>query len=163
LALVTTSLRRSELCALDWRDLDLDGREPTLLVRRGKGSKPRRQSLPPGLASELRRLRRERAAPADAPVFCGLAGRRLQETTLAEEAMRPRRGFSLRHGRTAQAEAAERSAGRGDGCFRGGGGAADQAPEGRDRRGADRGGRTDAPLPRDRLPGRGRKPAGVGD
>ena len=33
LALVTTGLRRSELCALDWRDLELDGREPSLLVR----------------------------------------------------------------------------------------------------------------------------------
>jgi hypothetical protein len=36
-ALVTTGLRRSELCGLDWRDLDLDAPAPTLLVRSGKG------------------------------------------------------------------------------------------------------------------------------
>lgn len=53
LALVTTGLRRSELCGLDWRDLDLDAAAPSLLVRRGKGGKPRRQPLPAGLAGEL--------------------------------------------------------------------------------------------------------------
>jgi len=83
LALVTTGLRRSELCGLDWRDLDLDGGEPSLLVRHGKGGRPRRQALPPGLADELRRLRAERKPGSEAPVFCGLAGRRLQHTTLA--------------------------------------------------------------------------------
>jgi integrase len=39
LALVTTGLRRSELCALEWRDLELDGRKRSLLVRRGKGGR----------------------------------------------------------------------------------------------------------------------------
>jgi integrase/recombinase XerC len=60
LALVTTGLRRSELCALDWRDLELGGHQPSLLVRRGKGSKSRRQPLPTSLARELRRLRAAR-------------------------------------------------------------------------------------------------------
>ena len=32
----TTGMRRSELCGLDWRDLDLDAAPPSLLVRRGK-------------------------------------------------------------------------------------------------------------------------------
>src|SRR5439155_18438104 len=73
----------SELCALDWRDLELDLKELSLLVRCGKGGKPRRQPLPPQLAAELRRLRRERRPSAGDPVFCGLAGRRLQQTTLA--------------------------------------------------------------------------------
>jgi integrase len=61
ITLVTTGLRRSELCGLDWRDLDLDAAAPTLLVRRGKGGKPRRQPLPAGLAAELRALRTARA------------------------------------------------------------------------------------------------------
>ncbi len=83
LALVTTGLRRSELIALDWRDLSLDGPQPSLLVRRGKGGKPRRQPLAPQLANELRRLREERqSAPSD-PVFCGLAGGRVQPKVLA--------------------------------------------------------------------------------
>jgi integrase/recombinase XerC len=84
LALVTTGLRRSELCALEWRDLELDGRERSLLVRCGKGGKPRRQPLPAGLAQELRNIRDARQPEPTDPVFCGLAGGRLQETILAD-------------------------------------------------------------------------------
>src|SRR5215218_6818464 len=84
LVLVTTGLRRSELCALEWRDLELDGRKRSLLVRHGKGGKSRRQPLPARLARELLKLRDARQpAPTD-PVFCGLAGGRLQETILAD-------------------------------------------------------------------------------
>jgi len=83
LTLVQTGLRRSELIALDWADLELAGARPTLLVRRGKGGKPRRQPLAPALARELVRLRGARKAPAEAPVFCGLEGKRLQPTILA--------------------------------------------------------------------------------
>ena len=84
LALVTTGLRRSELCALEWRDLELDGRKRSLLVRCGKGGKPRRQPVPAGLARELRKLRDARQPEPTDPVFCGLAGGRLQETILAD-------------------------------------------------------------------------------
>jgi integrase len=56
LALVLTGLRRSELCALDWRDLELDGRKPSLLVRSGKGGKSRRQPIATSLARQLQRL-----------------------------------------------------------------------------------------------------------
>jgi integrase/recombinase XerC len=84
LALVTTGLRRSELCALEWRDLELGGREPSLLVRCGKGSKARRQPLPTSLARELRKLRAARQPEPTDPVFCGLEGGRLQETILAD-------------------------------------------------------------------------------
>ena len=83
LALVQTSLRRSELIALDWCDLDLESERPSLLVRRGKGAKPRRQPLAPQLAGELRQLRSERRPAPTEPVFCGLAGKRLQPTILA--------------------------------------------------------------------------------
>ena len=83
LTLVQTGLRRAELIALDWSDLDLESARPSLLVRRGKGGKPRRQPLAPPLARELALLRARRNAPADAPVFCGLEGNRLQPTILA--------------------------------------------------------------------------------
>jgi integrase/recombinase XerC len=84
LALVTTGLRRSELCAVEWRELEIDGRRQSLLVRNGKGGKARRQPLPTGLAGELRKLRNARQPEPTDPVFCGLAGRRLQETILAD-------------------------------------------------------------------------------
>jgi site-specific recombinase XerD len=83
LTLVQTGLRRAELIALDWSDLELDGPRPSLLVRSGKGGKPRRQPLAGSLANELTLLRAEREAPAGAPVFCGLEGKRLQPTILA--------------------------------------------------------------------------------
>ena len=67
LVLVTTGLRRSELCALEWRDLELDGRKRSLLVRCGKGGKPRRQPLPAGLVRELRELRDARRPEATDP------------------------------------------------------------------------------------------------
>ncbi|MGH3031854.1 MAG: tyrosine-type recombinase/integrase [Gaiellaceae bacterium] len=55
LALVTTGLRRSELCALEWRDLELDGRKRSLLVRHGKSDKSRSQPIPARLARAPRR------------------------------------------------------------------------------------------------------------
>src|SRR5437763_4360799 len=79
-----TGLRRSELCALEWRDLELGGREPSLLVRCGKGNKSRCQPLPTSLARELRRLRAARQPDPTDPVLCGLEGGRLQETILAD-------------------------------------------------------------------------------
>lgn len=83
LALVTTGLRRSELIALSWGDVDLDADHASLLVRRGKGGKPRRQPLPPVLAEQLAAVKEQRAPASDDPVFCGLAGGRLQPTILA--------------------------------------------------------------------------------
>ena len=83
LTLVQTGLRRAELIALDWSDLELGGPQPSLLVRCGKGGKPRRQPLAPQLAHELARVRAAREAPAEAPVFCGFEGKRLQPTILA--------------------------------------------------------------------------------
>jgi integrase/recombinase XerC len=79
--LVVTGLRRSELMALNWGDLELDTDRPSLLVRSGKGGRPRRQPLPGVLARQLAAMRD--GAPPDAPVFRGLAGGRLQPTILA--------------------------------------------------------------------------------
>ena len=83
LALVATALRRSELIALDWGDLDLEGPRPSLLVRCGKGGRPRRQPLAPGLARELAVLRAGTTPRPGDPVFRGLQGGRLQPTILA--------------------------------------------------------------------------------
>lgn len=83
LTLVLTGLRRAELIAVRWADVDLDGPEPSLLVRRGKGGKPRRQPLPSQLLAELKRRRAERQPTPQQHVFCGLAGGRLQPTALA--------------------------------------------------------------------------------
>ena len=83
LTLAMTGLRRSELIALDWRDVTLDGPRPSLLVRQGKGGRPRRQPLPAELARRLSRWRAQREASASDPVFCGLGGARLQPTILA--------------------------------------------------------------------------------
>lgn len=48
------------------------------------GGKPRRQPLPADLSRELRKLRDARQPEPTDPVFCGLAGGRLQETILAD-------------------------------------------------------------------------------
>jgi len=83
LTLAMTGLRRSELIALDWSDVTLDGERPSLLVRRGKGGRPRRQPLPAELAGALERARTTREPGPSDPVFRGLAGGRLQPTILA--------------------------------------------------------------------------------
>jgi integrase/recombinase XerC len=83
LALVVTGLRRSELCGLRFGDLRLDG-DASLLVRHGKGDRPRRQALPPCLARELADLRVGRGADVEDPVFAGLRGGPLQPTILAD-------------------------------------------------------------------------------
>jgi site-specific recombinase XerD len=106
LALVATALRRSELIALDWGDLDLVGPRPSLLVRCGKGERPRRQPLAPALAGELAALRTYTNPRPGDPVFCGLQGGRLQPTILAAiirraaaraELSKPVTAHTLRH------------------------------------------------------------------
>src|SRR5581483_5694133 len=62
---------------------DLDNKQPSLLVRAGKGGKPRRQPVPTALAEELRGLRERTCPAADEPVFRGLEGGRLQPAILA--------------------------------------------------------------------------------
>lgn len=101
MALVLTSLRRSELIAVRWLDVNLEGERPSLLVRRGKGGRPRRQPLPAQLVAELGRWRRKREPSSTAPVFCGLAGGTLGANVLTDIVRRtatPRGPLEARHG-----------------------------------------------------------------
>lgn len=82
--LVTTGLRRAELLALNWGDLELDGDRPSALVRRGKGNKARRQPLTPQLVETLRQRQASVRPAADEPVICGLAGKRLTVSVLGK-------------------------------------------------------------------------------
>ncbi len=82
IALVVTALRRAELMTVEWRDVSLDGPHPSLLVRKGKGAKPRRQPLPFQLVRELEDWRAVREPDETDPVFCGLEGGRLSPTAL---------------------------------------------------------------------------------
>jgi len=84
MALVLTGLRRAELMAVQWRDVNLGGPLPSLLVRSGKGGKPRRQPLPSQLADELEQWREERAPSPGDYVFCGLAGGQLHANVLSD-------------------------------------------------------------------------------
>ena len=95
LTLALTGLRRSELIALNWGDAITDGTRPSMLVRRGKGGRPRRQRLAPTLAAELRDWRSERDAQDRQPVFCGLGGGRLHPTILTGIISRARVGAGL--------------------------------------------------------------------
>lgn len=95
LTLVLTGVRRAELIAPCWEELDLDGELPSMLVRRGKGAKARRQPLPAQLVTELRAWRAERDPNPKDPVFCGLRGRQLSETILANIIARTSRKAGL--------------------------------------------------------------------
>lgn len=75
--LFQTGLRRAELSALDWSDVDMT--EGTLSVRHGKGDKARTPALPTEAHRELLRLlraarRRGKAEPGD-PVFLSVHAR----------------------------------------------------------------------------------------
>jgi len=65
----STGLRNSELCALSWRDIDLD--EAYLIVRKGKGGKQRQVFLNDRVCGDLRRYREELCADdgPERPVF----------------------------------------------------------------------------------------------
>jgi site-specific recombinase XerD len=95
MALVVTGLRRSELIGVRWADVNLEGDRPSLLVRQGKGGKPRRQPLPSQLVAALERWQRDREPSPTDPVFCGLAGRTLQGNVLADVIRRTARRAEL--------------------------------------------------------------------
>ena len=70
--LYSSGLRVSELCALRWHDLDLDGGQVTVL---GKGSKQRVVPVGSHACAALAAWRAESAAQANAPVFPGRGGK----------------------------------------------------------------------------------------
>jgi site-specific recombinase XerD len=63
----STGLRNGELCALNWRDIDLI--EGTLLVRKGKGGKQRRLFLNDRIWKDLIRYRQQIQGDENSPVF----------------------------------------------------------------------------------------------
>lgn len=63
----STGLRSGELCALDWRDINL--KEGTLLVRRGKGGKQRQLFLNHRVLQDLLRYRQKIEDNENGPVF----------------------------------------------------------------------------------------------
>jgi integrase/recombinase XerC len=67
----SSGLRLSELCALRWRDLDLDGALVTVL---GKGGKQRRVPVGSHARRALHEWRASQPAGDDAPVFPGRGG-----------------------------------------------------------------------------------------
>ena len=85
--MLKTGLRRSEVIALTWRDVDVDGRE--LLVRHGKGDKSRRVPIEDkDLLTRLRQVRaaREIDAPGNeaalmTPVFVNTRGLMITRTS----------------------------------------------------------------------------------
>ncbi|ARR14895.1 tyrosine recombinase XerC [Xanthomonas citri] len=69
----SSGLRLSELCALRWRDLDLD-LDSGLVMVLGKGSKQRLVPVGSHAIAALREWRRDSGASADSHVFPGRAG-----------------------------------------------------------------------------------------
>ena len=79
LAMATSGLRRGELLALDWHDVDLENKR---LRVNGKGDKQREVLVFPQLLSYLYILHKAQGFPAQGPVFLGRQGRQLQQSTL---------------------------------------------------------------------------------
>lgn len=94
-----TGLRADELLRLELRDLELDGRSPTLFVRRGKGGKQRTVGIHQEAQQALERwleVRRREGLAHHRTVFCTLAGKPLHDTYV--------RTMIARHGRRAGLE-----------------------------------------------------------
>ena len=98
--LAATGLRASELVALRWVDLRLDGSEPVVKIRRalvrGKLGPPKSKHgirdvpLDASLVSELRRHRSEAEWPGDEHlVFCSTTGTALNTTNLRVRVLDP--------------------------------------------------------------------------
>jgi len=69
----STGLRNSELCALNWRDIDLE--EGSLLVRKGKGGKQRQIFFNDRVRDDLIRYQSRRSGDPGDPVFFAFPGK----------------------------------------------------------------------------------------
>jgi integrase len=98
--LAATGLRFSELVAVQWRHLELDGSRPRVRVRRaivrGRVEPPKtrhgRRDVPlaPAMVDELRAWRRQTEWPRDEDlVFCGMTGEALNYGNLRHRALVP--------------------------------------------------------------------------
>ncbi len=67
----STGLRNNELCSLDWRDIDL--KEGTLLVRKGKGGKQRFLFLNDQIRQDMIEFRKNAKGDQSSPVFYALS------------------------------------------------------------------------------------------
>jgi integrase/recombinase XerC len=82
LAMATSGLRRAELLALDWTDIDL--RAQRLRIH-GRGDKQREVLIFQELLAALYTLHAEQHFPTDGPAFRGQRGRRLQLARIMQE------------------------------------------------------------------------------
>ncbi len=73
----STGLRNSELCSLDWRDINLD--EGTLLVRKGKGGKQRLIFLNDRIWRDMTAFREKVEGDDYSPVFYALSKNKFSE------------------------------------------------------------------------------------
>ncbi len=67
----STGIRNSELCGLNWRDIDFD--EGTLLVRKGKGGKQRLLFLNDRIRKDMIEFRKKAIGDEYSPVFYALS------------------------------------------------------------------------------------------
>lgn len=82
MTILLTGMSCSELIALRWHDVDLDGRRPVVLVRSRRGGRHRNQPVPIQLSGELRRWRALRSGSHHDQVFRGPAGGRVNKAKL---------------------------------------------------------------------------------
>lgn len=81
-----SGLRRAELLALDWDDIDLDRR--LIRVRKAKGGRQRVVPIHPALAPLFLAYLTTRSPLDDRALFVGVQGRRLTATILAQTSRR---------------------------------------------------------------------------
>jgi len=79
LAMATSGLRRAELLALEWHDVDFENKRLRIT---GKGDKQREVLVFSPLLSYLYILHKAQGFPPQGPVFLGRQGRQLQQSTL---------------------------------------------------------------------------------